>query len=410
MKAVMGPLLLTALLLAPVAAGAESARDLVESGNRSYAAGDYDKALEAYGKALGLESDAAEILFNQGNALFMKGDYDKAREAYQAAALKTRDLALEAAAHYNSGNTDFADGRRQLETDPRKALSRWGESVRQYQEALRKDPSLKEAAQNIEMVRLAMKDLADRMKQAEQQAREQQERREAIQREIEEVLGEQQARMEQNQALRRKAEQEPPESTEREARKLAEEQEKTREKTGEVADKLKALESGDHPGSDDPGKAGPDKTPARENLEKAMDAQRSASGKLEKTELEEAQGDQQEAVRRLQEALEALKSSKGDGERQKDSQAGDSDERQPSGAERASEESKEDARQHAERSQAPDPKAGESPKEQGDRRDDAIEGARFSESPESILREEKDNRLQLQRTRQGGIKPVEKDW
>ena len=49
-------------------------------------------------------------------------------------------------------------------------------------------------------------------------------------------------------------------------------------------------------------------------------------------------------------------------------------------------------------------------KEQGEKGDEQKVSAAFSESPENILREEKENRLQLYRAPQGGIKPVEKDW
>ena len=49
---------------------AESARSLVTLGNELYAAGEYDKALEAYEKAMAEQPDSGEIFFNKGNALF----------------------------------------------------------------------------------------------------------------------------------------------------------------------------------------------------------------------------------------------------------------------------------------------------------------------------------------------------
>ena len=49
-------------------------------------------------------------------------------------------------------------------------------------------------------------------------------------------------------------------------------------------------------------------------------------------------------------------------------------------------------------------------KEQGDNGDEQKIDAALSESPENILREEKENRLQLYRAPKGGLKPVEKDW
>ena len=205
MVTVIGIILCFCLLIVPCRAGAESAGDLVNRGNELYSAGDYDQALEAYEKALAEQPDAGEVFFNKGNVFFQKGEYDKAREAYQAAALHTKDLTLEASAHYNRGNAVFAEGRSELETDPRKALTQWGQSVQHYQEALRIDPQFKEAARNIEVVRLALKDLADRIKKAEEAAREQQKQREEMQKELDEVIREQESEIKENDALQQKA-------------------------------------------------------------------------------------------------------------------------------------------------------------------------------------------------------------
>ncbi len=235
----------------------------------------------------------------KGTSFFQKGEYDKAREAYQAAALHTKDLALEASTHYNLGNAGFAQGQKELETDPNKALSQWGRSVQHYQEALRIDPQLKEAAQNIEVVRLALKDLADRFKKAEEDAREQQKQREEMQKELDEVIREQESEIKQNDVLQQKAVQAGGESVSREAQELASDQEKTRQKTGKIADKLKELQAQNQKSPQEPEPAA---SVAEEQLEKAREAQRSAVEKLEKTELDEARKDQEEALEHLKEA------------------------------------------------------------------------------------------------------------
>ena len=229
------------IAVSPVPAGAESARTLVETGNRQYAAGEYDQALESYAKALAEQPGSAEILFNKGNVFFKKEEFDKAREAYQAAALQTRDLSLEASAHYNLGNTLFAEGQSRLKEDPRQALSQWGQSIHHFQEALRMDPQFRDAARNLEVTRLNMKDLADRIKKAEEAAREQQQRREAIQKALEEVAKEQESETAQNDALQEKARQDAGKSPVEETRQLAAEQARTRDKTGEIADRMKDL-------------------------------------------------------------------------------------------------------------------------------------------------------------------------
>ena len=288
MKTAIGSILLSCIIIAPLHAGAESAGILVIQGNELYAAGAYDKALEAYDKAMTEQPGSGEVFFNKGNVFFQKGEYDQAREAYQSAALHTKDLSLEASAHYNLGNTIYADGQKRLESDPRKALSQWEQSIHHYQEALRIDPHLKEAAQNIEVVRLAMKDLADRIKKAEDAAREQQ-----------------------NQPDDSKA---------------------------------------------NPGQCPNPQTGDRDSPEEAGDKEG------EKTAPKDPSTEQtaKESNPAQQQPAEAT------------SQSGE--------------------------------------KEDGEEADGRKMGTAFSESPESILREEKENRLQLHRAPRGAYKPVEKDW
>ncbi len=417
MNVFAGGVLCVWALFAPWCAGAESAGSLVKTGNGLYAAGEYDKALEAYEKALSEQPGAGEILFNQGNALFRKGELDKAREAYQAAVLHTKDPALEASAHYNLGNAVFEEGRKLLENDPQKALSQWGESVRHFQDALRIEPHFREAAQNVEMVRMSMKDLADRLKKAAEAAAEQQKQREELQGKLEEIVREQESEVAQNEALQRQAGQESGESVDGPARKLASEQDATREKTAEIAEELKDAMA-DQPGQPSPQQADELKQSLQDHLTKAQEAQQSASDKLTKSELEEARKDQEEAAKRLREALEVAKSPGSAGSDQSKPKA-DKQGREEASGETAQkqaapgDESRDgkDNREGTARQQG----AGEEDsraegKQQGEETDDQKRGALFSESPESILREEKDNRLQLHRAQQGGVKPVEKDW
>jgi tetratricopeptide (TPR) repeat protein len=401
-------------VVAPCPAGAESAASLVSRGNELYRAGEYDQALAVYEQALTEEPDTGEVLFNKGNVFFQKGEYEKAREAYQAAALHTKDLALEAAAHYNLGNTVFAEGQKKLETDPQKALSLWGESIRHYQEALRIDPLLKEAAQNIEVARLALKDLADRIKQAEEAAREQQKQREELKKELEEVVREQESEISQNDSLQQKGAEISRESMTEKAEELASEQKETLERTGRVADKLKDLQARNQKPSQQADSA---PSAVAEHLEKALEAQESAVEKLEKTELGEARNDQEKALEHLKEALAAPDASRsnqgqcpnpqtGDQGTKKESE--DQEQQKATPQDQAAEETGKDSKPAEQ--QTPEEKTQAGNMEGGERGEEDKVGAFFSESPENILREEKENRLQLQRTRQGAYKPVDRDW
>ena len=412
----LGMILMFCLVVAPLStnAWAESAGSLVGRGNELYRAGEYDQALAAYEQALTEQPDAGEVFFNKGNVFFQKGEYDKALEAYQAAALNTKDLALEASAHYNLGNTIFAEGQKELETDPRKALSQWGQSIQHYQEALRIEPQLKEAAQNIEVARLALKDLADRLKKAEEAAREQQKQREEMQKELDEVIREQESEIKENDTLQQKAAQATGESMSKEVQELASDQEKTRQKTGKLVDKLKELQAQNQQAPQQPE---PAPSAAEEHLEKAGEAQQSAVEKLEKTELGEARKDQEEALTHLKEALKDPDTSKNKqgqcpnpqaGDQGEKDEAKDKEQQKTTPQDQATEETGKDSKPAQQQSAEEKSQLGE--KERGEKGDERKAGAAFSESPETILREEKENRLQLQRAQQGAYKPVDKDW
>lgn len=156
---------------------AASARSLTEEGNALYQAGKYDEALQAYEQAEREQPESAEILFNKGNATLQKGDTAKAREAYEAAAMHTRDPALEAKCQFNLGHADFLEGEKKVPAAPREALPLYERSIRHFQNALRADPRLAEAGENIEIARIKLKDLMDRIQEQEESARKQQEQR-----------------------------------------------------------------------------------------------------------------------------------------------------------------------------------------------------------------------------------------
>jgi tetratricopeptide (TPR) repeat protein len=156
---------------------ASSARRLTEEGNALYRAGKYNEALEAYEQAEREQPDSPEILFNKGNATLQKGDTAKAREAYEAAAIQAKDPALEAKCQFNLGHADFLEGEKKVPAAPREALPLYERSIRHFQNALRADPGLAEAGENIEIARIKLKDLMDRIQEQEEAAGKQQEQR-----------------------------------------------------------------------------------------------------------------------------------------------------------------------------------------------------------------------------------------
>ncbi|HSG29360.1 MAG TPA: tetratricopeptide repeat protein, partial [Candidatus Krumholzibacterium sp.] len=169
-KASMIVVLASALLLsAAPSADAESPEGLVKKGNSDFMAGEYEKALELYERASVKSPESAVIAFNLGDVYYRMDDFAKAREKFQEAAMKTRELPLEARAWYNIGNCAFSEGARQLDSDLEKALGLYRESVGFYQTALEKDPELSDAAHNMEIARLMIKDLLDRIQKQKEE-------------------------------------------------------------------------------------------------------------------------------------------------------------------------------------------------------------------------------------------------
>jgi tetratricopeptide (TPR) repeat protein len=416
MKAAIRIVTFLFFVLTPFFAHAESAKTLVTLGNELYAAGEYEKALEAYEKAKAEQPDSGEILFNEGNVYFRKGEFEKARESYQSAALKTKDLSLEAYAHYNQGNAIFAEGQKQLEVDPRKALLQWEQSIRRYQEAIRVDPHFTEAAQNIEVVRISIKDLADRIKKAEEASREKQKQLDEVRKQLDEVIKEQESELKENESLQEQKSRNPGESTASEVRKLAANQDLTRQKTEEISDKLKDLQPHPQQNQGSSQQTEPAASSPPEHLEKALEAQKSAVEKLEKQELDEARKEQQEALTQLQEAVASQEESKQNqcpnpqtGSQDGKEEPSDKDQENVNPTDQLAEEKKEAARP-SEPQQSAEQKSEAEKKESVEKGSEQKAGALFSESPENILREEKENRLQLHRAFQGAHKPVDKDW
>ena len=126
------------LAAAPGLASGQAGRARVEEGNRLYRDGLFDEAHQKYLEAMAEAPDRPVIPFNDGNALYQKLDYDRAMEAYQRA-IETGDPALAAAAWYNLGNALY----RQQQLEP---------ALEAYKQALRLDPADADAKHNLEWV------------------------------------------------------------------------------------------------------------------------------------------------------------------------------------------------------------------------------------------------------------------
>jgi Ca-activated chloride channel family protein len=109
-----------------------------ETANARFAAGDYTGALAAYRDLQQELPDSPELAVNAANALHKIAEYSRALAEY-GKAIEGKDLKLRAIAQYDRGNTLFRMGRFE---DARDA----------YREALRIDPTDRDAKFNLEVV------------------------------------------------------------------------------------------------------------------------------------------------------------------------------------------------------------------------------------------------------------------
>ncbi|MBN1410281.1 MAG: tetratricopeptide repeat protein [Spirochaetales bacterium] len=141
----------------------------INKGNSAYTEGQYKDALDYYEKSESTLPESPYVYFDKGTAYYKLGDYEKAKEAFEKAAVKTKDRKLETLANYNLGNCQFQEGQRQKDSDLKKAVESFRNSIKFYQAALDRDKDFRDAAHNIEVTRLIVKDLLDKLKKQQEQ-------------------------------------------------------------------------------------------------------------------------------------------------------------------------------------------------------------------------------------------------
>jgi len=345
---------------------AEAARDLVRQGNADFDKGDYEQALAAYEKASVDLLESPHLFFNKGDVHYRQGNYAKAREMFETAALKTRDIRLEARCKYNLGNCLFRQGQRQADSDLHKALEAFQKSVRYYQDALELDGELRDAAHNIEVVRLTMKDILDKLQKQQKQDQQRQQAQKETADELKKLIDRQQQALGQNDELaKRQADQAELQDWTRQVDSLAQDQETIKEDTKRLAEKL----AGQQKTTAQPATLATEQT--RQHLDRATTEQAAAQGELRERQLKKARPSQKRALQELEKAMEALAGQGNQG-------------RQPQPQQQRPES------QPAQQEQANSPRQDETARE--------------------ILDEEKENRQRRSLHVPGGMRPVDKDW
>jgi tetratricopeptide (TPR) repeat protein len=377
---------ITIILLSclPAVASAASTRTILEKAQENYKAGNFAEALEIIDQATEKDPDNPYGFYDRGNVLFRQGKYNEAVKSYEQAALPGNDPELTARAYYNMGNAALTQAREEKDGD--KSLALLNNSVNSYRNALRLDQSLKDAAHNLELARLAIKQKKEELRQQKQQQCDRQQNNkdqnnEEMKKNLEDMKNRQQQQAEKNK------ENSQGQNSDQQNQQMAAEQEKLRQDTQKAQQQLS-------------GQQQKETDAAADELQQAMNSQQQAEEELKKNRPGRAAEKQEEAAKHLQQALDSLSGN----DNKKDKQQQQQEEKQTPQDKKDKSKDKqqaEDSKQSAGQQQNGVPPADQ---------EESLNQTDKELSPEDILELEKKLRQlrqqQMNRTSQG----VEKDW
>lgn len=363
---------------------ADSTAGLVDSGNKSWLAGKYDEAIKSYDEAAVDNPESPYIYFNKGAALYRKGDYKAAIEAFEKAELKSKEPELEAKSRFNMGNCTYREAERQMDSDLKKALDYCQKSVQHYQNALTLDPKFKAAAENIEIVRLQMKNILDEIKKKEEEAKKREQQAQENSQDLQKLIKRQENALEKNRQI--SAGKMKPNEKKKSLNQLADEQKAITEDTQKLADKIKNQSAQQKQKGI---------SSALTHLYNAVKEQEAAEGNLRNSASSYAEKNQQNAVNELKEALKPP-----DKNGNKQGQGQQNEEQQQ----------KQEGQQGQRKDQN---KTGKKESSQGKDQTQNQKQAQLKkedEDAQEILNEEKENQKERRMRASGGYSDVDKDW
>jgi Ca-activated chloride channel family protein len=167
-------LIVLLVLVATQPVCADSARDLLQQGNKLYARENFNDAIKQYDQALVENPQALEPKFNKANSYYRLDDLATAIDLYKEVAADSKDMKLVAKAKYNLGNTFFQQGLKQRDSNLQKALDDLKTSISYWRQVLDIEPENENAAKNIEVARLIIKDIIDQINKQKQEQDQQQ--------------------------------------------------------------------------------------------------------------------------------------------------------------------------------------------------------------------------------------------
>jgi Ca-activated chloride channel family protein len=352
---------------------AESVRSSVSRGNRLYAGGNFNEAINEYDEALLERPDALEPKFNKANSYYRLDDLAQAMDLYKEVAAESKDMKLVAKARYNLGNCHFQQGLKQQDSNLEKALEGLRSSIVHWRQVLEIEPENEMAAKNIEVARLIIKDMKDRLNKQKQQQEQQAAKRKQMQEKLKELLDRQKALGQQTRQTKNQADKGDisPEQATTDYAGQAAEQSQLRQQAEEISEQLRQQDANSAPP--------PQMQQAADELDKASANQTDAEDRLNASDGAKAKDSQGKAVEHIENALKTL--SEGDQQGQQ---------------------------QPGQQQQQRDPNEGQDPNEAGQPKEQKAHAP--DATAEEILDREQHQRRQRQMLQRGQYQKVEKDW
>lgn len=354
---------------------ANSTASLIDKGNKSWVSGDYEEAINKYDEAAVDDPESPYIHFNKGTALYKKGDYSAAIESFEKAALKSKKPEMESKSRFNLGNCTFREAEKQMDSDLKKSLEYCQKSIIHFQDALKLDPGNKKASENVEIVRLVMKNILDEIKKKEQEAKENAEK-------IKQLIKRQEEALDKNRQISK--DELKPDEEKQKLNKLADEQKDITRDTQEFVENISSQAAQQNQGEENQ---------ALKHLNNAVKEQTAAEGNLRNSETGDAKKNQENAINELKESLKPPEQNQ-DNQDNQDNQ-GQDDQKEQQDQQENQKQSSEEKQQQGE--------------EQPENEDQAAM-KKASEDAQEILDEEKENKKQRRIMSSGGYRDVEKDW
>ncbi|NLT70580.1 MAG: tetratricopeptide repeat protein, partial [Verrucomicrobiaceae bacterium] len=174
--------------------GSALARDSIRHGYEAYQEDNFAGAIEAYEGALTERLTAADrtrLHMGIGAAAYRLGDYERAAEAYGRALVEGNET-RRSQTHYNLGNTLFRQGETALRSssDPDQpqrltgpgaaedTIRDWEASIEHFETTLSLEPGNPRAAHNLELVKQRLEDLKKQLEEEQKKEEEEQKKEE----------------------------------------------------------------------------------------------------------------------------------------------------------------------------------------------------------------------------------------